>query len=340
MSRFASQHNSEPDFSDSSHWTELKTCPLCGHSILSHILDARDRHYGNPGVFEIVECANCRLNFLNPMPTAAYLSSAYPENYYAYTLTIPKTFKERAVKTIKRVASALLFYSGSATGDPTFKTPETMLDIGCGAGAFLAKMREKGWKVYGVEFDPRAAERGRQEGLDIFAGTIEAAGYPDATFDYVRSNHSFEHINNPREVLREIRRVIKLNGLLFIGVPNVSGLMARWFGTYWWYLGAPVHTFGYSPATLRRLLAEEGFIVEQVNYNSSFWGIFGSLQIYANRKDGKNSEDGWIVHNPALMLLGHWFARITDLLSRGDCMEIIARPVSREAPSSGTYIRR
>jgi len=84
---------------------------------------------------------------------------------------------------------------------------------------FVTPMKEKGWSVYGV-----AAERGRSEGFDILGGFIDRANFPSEYFDYVRSNHSFEHMHNPREVLREMRHIIKPSGYLFIRVPNVKGL--------------------------------------------------------------------------------------------------------------------
>ena len=188
-------------------------------------------------------------------------------------------------------------------------------------------MRDKGWAVHGLELDVVAAERGRKVGLDIFGGTIQEAEFPSETFDYVRSNHSFEHVHNPREVLLEMRRILKPTGLLFIGVPNISGLVARLFGTYWWFLGAPVHPFSYTPATLRRMLSDSGFKVEYVNFNSSFGGVFGSLQLYLNRNNGKLGEDGWVFHNRLLMVVGYWIARSLDFLRMGDCIEIIARPI-------------
>jgi SAM-dependent methyltransferase len=318
---------STPDFSDTSQWKELQCCPLCGQRAFHPVIQARDRHYGNAGLFQIVGCVTCGLNFLNPMPTVAYLSRAYPTSYYAYQPAIPERGRSRILKSVERMLRAILYFRPDSTGDPQFETPGTMLDIGCGSGAFLAAMREKGWQVHGVELDSIAAERGRQEGLDIFAGTIDAAKYPSATFDYVRSNHSFEHIHNPREVLLEIHRIMKPTGFLFIGVPNVKGLMARFYGTYWWYLGAPVHPFGYTPTTLGRLLAETGFQVDRVNYNSNSAGIFGSLQIYVNRNNGKVGEDGWIARNRFLSVIGRWAALGIDFLRMGDCTEIIARPV-------------
>src|SRR5262245_13376794 len=106
-----------------------------------------------------------------------------------------------------------------------------MLDLGCGTGVFLAAMRDRGWNVNGVEFNPIAAKLGQETyGIEMYPGTLEQANYPAQTFDYVRSNHSFEHMLNPREVLREIRRIIKPNGTLFVGVPNVEGWAAKAFG--------------------------------------------------------------------------------------------------------------
>ncbi|MGA3092559.1 MAG: class I SAM-dependent methyltransferase [Terriglobales bacterium] len=312
---------SPPDFSDASQWKEVRYCPLCGQGGFRPVVQAPDRHYGNRGLFQIVECVTCGLNFLNPMPTVDYLSGAYPTDYYAYQPATPEPRKSRILNSVKRVLRP------DTTGDPRFEKPGAVLDIGCGSGTFLAAMRERGWQVQGVEFDNLAAERGRQEGLDIFAGTIDAAKYPSSTFDYVRSNHSFEHVHNPREVLLEIRRIVKPTGLLFIGVPNVKGLMARLYGTYWWYLGAPVHPFGYSPATLGRLLAETGFKIERVNYNSKYAGVVGSIQLYLNRNNARVGDDGQIARNRFLRLIGHWAARLTDLLRMGDCIEVIARPI-------------
>jgi SAM-dependent methyltransferase len=317
---------SPPDFSDTSQWRELRCCPLCGGGSFRPLIRARDRHYGNPGLFQTVKCVACGLTFLNPMPTESYLSGAYPEDYYAYQPVVSKQGKSPILENFKNLVGGMIVRS-ARTCDPKFEKPGTILDIGCGAGAFLAEMRKKGWQVRGVEIDRRAAERGQLEGLDIFAGTIDKANYPSAGFDYVRSNHSFEHIHNPREVLAEIHRLVKPTGFLFIGVPNVNGWMARFYGTYWWYLGAPVHPFGYSPITLGRLLKETGFKVERVNYNSNSAGIFGSLQIYLNRNNGKVGEDGWVARNPVLRVIGGWAALAFDYLRVGDCIEVIARPV-------------
>lgn len=313
------------DFYDPEFWTAVRTCPLCRSGEYRVMREAMDRHYGNPGLFRIAECTNCQLNFLNPMPTLRYLATAYPQDYYAHVASTGS--QSLTLPGLRKLVKQLLLYSPGQTKDPAFRTPGTMLDIGCGSGAFLTQMKAQGWNVKGVEPDEGAASRGRDKGIEIFAGTLDAAQFPPSYFDYIRSNHSFEHIHNPREVLREIHRIIRPSGTLFIGVPNVASLMARLFGVYWWYLGAPVHTFGYSPHTLGMLLEQEGFRVEAVQYNSTYSGVIGSLQIFRNRKNGKSSEEGWIIQNPALKVFGYWVAKLTDCAHIGDCIEVVARPI-------------
>jgi SAM-dependent methyltransferase len=185
-------------------------------------------------------------------------------------------------------------------------------------------MRDKGWRVCGVEPVLAGVEEGRKAGFDIRHGSLLDVRLADASFDYVRSNHSFEHIVNPLEVLKEIRRILRPGGKLFIGVPNAQSLPARVFGRYWWYMGVPLHPYTYSPATLTLLLVKAGFQIEAVYYNSNYGGVTGSLQIFLNRNSGKKAGDGWVMRNPALKLLGNIVARAFDCVKQGDAIELIS----------------
>jgi SAM-dependent methyltransferase len=297
---------------------ELKFCPLCKGPNQKEMFLARDRHYGIPGDFRIVRCADCSLVFLNPMYSDQELSQFYPSDYYAYQDNFERNGWKESFK-------AILGYR-VGTRDPEFSKPGRMLDLGCGSGWFLSGMRKRGWETYGVEINGAAAELGlKAEGLEIFAGTLQQAAFPASFFDYIRSNHSFEHIACPNETLDEIHRVLKQDGKLLIAVPNGAGLASRVFGTYWWYRGAPVHPFTYSVRTLSDLLTHHGFVVEEVTYNSDFSGILGSLQIWFNRNDGRKSTEGILFNNRLCRILCHWVAKFLDALRLGDAIEIAAR---------------
>jgi SAM-dependent methyltransferase len=296
---------------------ELKGCPLCGGEKHQELYLARDRHYGIPGTFRIVRCAGCTLIFLNPMYSDDELSKLYPGDYYAYQDNFELSYW-------KHVAKRLLCYRLS-TRDPKFSAPGKMLDLGCGSGWFMRTMRDSGWEAYGVEINASAAALGRENaGLNIFSGTLKQAKFPSDFFDYIRSNHSFEHISCPGETLDELHRILKPTGKLMIGVPNVESLNAKTFRQYWWYLGAPVHTFTYSVQTLCKFLQKHCFTVERVTYNSDFSGILGSLQICLNRKSGRKSTQGLLINNPLFRIPCQWTAKLLDKVECGDAIEVTA----------------
>lgn len=300
-------------------WTQHQKCPLCKGTNSQPLYSTRDRHYGIKGEYQIVKCINCGLVYLNPMPDDSVLAQLYPETYYSY-----QDFSKLHQTALQKLSRAMLPGLGR-TKDPEFSKPGTMLDLGCGSGQFLYQMKMKGWETFGVEISQAAAAVGQKNGLNIFAGTLHEASYSNDMFEYVRSNHSFEHIFNPHETLHEIHRILKPTGKLHIGVPNIESLNANVFGKYWWYLGAPVHTFNYSKHTLPQLLEQHGFKVTSIVFNSDYSGILGSLQIYFNRNTQRLSTEGALITSKPLVFLAYHMAKIIDLIKQGDAIEVTAQ---------------
>lgn len=298
---------------------EVKRCPACDSPGKEPYLVVPDRHYGIPGHFSYSACTSCGLIFSDPMPNNDELMAYYPEDTY-YSYSIKYKSQEPAWREWLRRALFLNY----RTKDPQFATPGKMLDIGCGNGWFIYIMRGKGWDVKGVEPSRAGAETGRRSGgLDIHHGDLISAGYPDASFDYIRSNHSFEHIPNPNEVLREIHRVLKPGGKVFIGVPNINSTNGKVFGRFWYYFGAPVHTFNYSDKTLPVMLKRHGFKNIKVNYNSNYSGILGSIQIWLNRNSGKSSDKGFVFNFFPFKVVAGFFSKVSNVFRSGDCIEVI-----------------
>lgn len=299
---------------------QISNCPNCNSNSLADYLKAKDRHYGNTGEYATSICKNCSLVFMNPMPNDDELAGFYPpETYYSFHESIKNQQSPLKQKIFK------LLCINFPTHDAKFPTPGRILDIGCGNGYSLVKYKNTGWEVFGVEPSSVAAKVGNENGLNIFCGTLIDAKFPDNHFDYIRSNHSFEHVYNPNETLKEIHRVLKPGGKLFIGVPNIKGLMPKIFKQYWYYFGLPVHTFNYNPASLSAMLNKHNFIVEKTIHNSTWAGILGSIQVYLNRNTNKLSGDGFLLKFKPFKPVAGVFARLFNLLKMGDCMEIIAK---------------
>jgi SAM-dependent methyltransferase len=296
----------------------LDHCPGCESTAQRELCVTRDRHYHIRGEYRVVQCKTCELVFLNPMYEDWELAPLYPEDYYAYQ----DRFQESS--GTRQFLKKLLRYE-VGTKDPSFDLPGKVLDVGCGSGWFLVQMRDQGWEPHGVEISEAAARIGREQAnLPIFCGTLLDADFPKDFFDYVRLNHSFEHMSRPNETLREINRILKPGGRVLIGVPNHAGLTARIFGRYWWYLGVPVHPFNYSATNLTTLLTRIGLQIESLAYNSDFSGVLGSLQIWLNRNNGRKSTEGFLFSALPIRILCHWIAKTLDYCRRGDAIEIVA----------------
>ncbi len=294
----------------------LHHCPAClAANIMPHVV-AEDYHYGNEGHFSTDRCESCETVFMNPMPSAADLAKLYPDEYYSFQIPTRESPARRMIRKILRYPRVYAM--------PDFKEPGTMLDVGCGAGHYLLEMKYQGWDVHGAELSQGAAAAGRKAGIDIRGGELMHSGFAPQSFDFVRSNHSFEHIPNPDQVLQEMRLLLKDDGKLFIGVPNIVGLWPKIFGQYWWNFGLPVHTFNYSPKGLGAALDRNGFRVVRVVYNSDYSGLVGSMQIKANARRGVKRSDGSLMSNVLIRFPAHYLSKFMDLFRLGDCIEVIA----------------
>lgn len=253
------------------------------------------------------------------------LAALYPADYYAYQ-------QETQVSRWKQLAKRLLGY-WQGTNEPRFSRRGRCLDIGCGAGSFVQKMLLEGWESHGVEINRLAAEVGSSRGLDIHAGDLQSAQFPDSYFDYVRASHSLEHVTSPQETLLEINRILRPGGIVMLAVPNVESLNARIFKENWWHLCVPVHPFSFSAKTLTRLVANCGFLVETVRYNSDYVGTLGSVQIWLNRNKQRRSSQGLVFNSRTLRVLSGWLQKVFDLLGWGDMIEITAIKPALNSPS-------
>jgi len=250
------------------------------------------------------------------------LARFYPTDYYAFTNQFSESNRKLSWK--QRVWG-FLGIREHRTKDPAFAQPGRVLDVGCGSGWFLAEMRSRGWKVKGVEPSVAAAEFGRKEkGLDIFPGSLLEAGFASGSFDYIRLNHSFEHISHPNETLDEIFRILADDGKLMIGVPNRDGMNARLFGPYWYHLALPVHTFSYSAKTLSQLLQKHGFRVERTLFNTERTSLLLSLQMYLNRKQPTLGLQGAVSRSRVAMLVCGWIAHLQNFFRVADVIEVTA----------------
>jgi SAM-dependent methyltransferase len=148
-----------------------------------------------------------------------------------------------------------------------------VLDVGCGRGDTLAWLQRWGADVYGTQISRAAAQVARDlVGPDrIFVGELADAAYPDASFDCVTLWHVLEHVATPLPLLREIGRILRPGGFVYIEVPNAGGWAARRFRHHWLAYDVPKHLFHFCPRTLRALGRRAGLhCVREVHFSLEY----------------------------------------------------------------------
>ena len=135
----------------------------------------------------------------------------------------------------------------------------SVLDLGCGDGALLIGLHNKGYlknagRIVGVDLSSQRINRLKHNFAFelICADACNVVQLEDKTFDYIFSSQVIEHVLDDKAFLREIHRLIKDSGILFI-----SSIVKRKYG---WYVHRCNKKWALDPTHLREYSSEQEFI--------------------------------------------------------------------------------
>lgn len=95
-----------------------------------------------------------------------------------------------------------------------------ILDVGCGLGVYVRKLREFSDRVVGIDVDPGRLREGARTTPGLMLAAGESLPFGDASFDAVILNEVIEHVRDDATALREVFRVIRPGGHVVIYAPN------------------------------------------------------------------------------------------------------------------------
>ncbi len=200
----------------------------------------------------IVRCLNCGLIYANP-------EIKIKELYFSYKNMVDETYLHE--EKGRRLSARIMLHRIME-----FKRGGKFLDIGCAAGLLLDEARKLGWETYGVELSRWAVKIAKERfNLELFEGLLKDAKYPNIFFDVVIMVDVIEHLPDPLGTLKEIRRILKPDGLLCVCTPDIYSLISRLLKAKWWGLKRS-HIFYFSKQSLTKMLAAVGFNV--IKYRS------------------------------------------------------------------------
>lgn len=270
----------------------IPNCPVCGAAGSRVVYDAlTDQLFGAQGSWTLVQCVatGCGLYRLHPIPTAEELASAYA-NYYTHEAKGNGT--RRGGRLRAAYGELVSGYLRHRFGYPysvtrghwgalwpllylaplrraglerslmwlPFAGPQRLLDVGCGSGEWLERMKALGWNVEGIDPDAEAVLAARRTGCQAQCGTLPDIAYPSGHFDVVSMNHVIEHVPDPLGTLRECLRILRPGGQLVLATPNGASWGHRLFGARWRGLEPPRHLHLFGCRSMERLLQAAGFV--------------------------------------------------------------------------------
>jgi len=245
-----------PHFSD---------CPLCSSDKFSVFTVSVRKNFPH---FIKVKFKSCGMIYSNPVATQDELNTFY-QNYYQKNNFKAQNSIDKSKNLIKKVLSESEEYSVDQFKILSkYKMTGNFLDIGCGLGIYMAYASKIGFNVYGTEYD-NACITSIKEILPearLFNGDLMKAKLPDNHFDFIYFHHVIEHVINPKEYLRQIHRILKPDGILYIATPNISCILYKFYRlSSLLMLRVPSifdgieHTMVFNKKTLKRLLEESNF---------------------------------------------------------------------------------
>ena len=234
--------------------SSLKTKKIINSSMKSTLkpkdFKITNKDYGK--TLSLFKCNNCGFIF---SPDASDVENYYEEmedSDYELTLESRKIQSEKILSQLKV--------------KNIFKN-KTLLDVGSGSGVLLEVSQKFGLISKGVEPSKSLQKLAVEKNLDVILGTLPSKQLSEK-FDYVSLVDVIEHVNEPESLLKEINKVLKLNGKLFLVTPDVNSFFSKLLKFKWWHFRV-AHIGYFNQKTLSILIKRCGY--EIIKFQRPNW---------------------------------------------------------------------
>jgi 2-polyprenyl-3-methyl-5-hydroxy-6-metoxy-1,4-benzoquinol methylase len=230
-------------------------CHLCSSQKMMEVVQIQE--------MSIVVCSNCYSGIVQDLkssPTATSNADDYSNRY-------SQEFQEE-----KTGACWQLLQERTEN----LQGIKSILDIGCGSGAFLDLARAKGMSTSGLEIAPTAALDAIQKGHEVYCNSVEIEAFPPGSqFDLIVMWDILEHLSMPQFALSNVFKLMAVDGRLFILTPMMGSICDRWgirlsrlsggrFNQLLQMCWSQEHLFRFHPHGIEQALRSLGFIQVKV----------------------------------------------------------------------------
>ena len=287
-----------------------RQCFLCGADGKQLYSGLIDWAFGVPGSWDLRSCSFCEVAWLDPQPIAEDIPRLY-SRYYTHSAISTTRFSslrdaitrcvvarkgyrvDRRESVMVRMLSHVPSLARAAARnvmDLSASEVGTLLDVGCGNGAFLEAIQALGWSVTGVDPDPAAVRYGQSRGLSVFCGTITDVPAGNR-YDVITVNHVIEHVTDPVVFLKQCAAYLRpASGRIIVTTPNMKSFGHWWFKSYWRGLEVPRHLSLFSPQGLSRCATRAGLSLISLSSETRMAHMIYNPSAYAKQGERNVGE--------------------------------------------------
>jgi 2-polyprenyl-3-methyl-5-hydroxy-6-metoxy-1,4-benzoquinol methylase len=226
--------------------------PICYTKVNeNNFKESYTSHY-NKKEYKRYECPNCDIHWWEPL-------KMIPEFYESEIFESYISFHEGVGTMLGENHKAFFKYL-------PFNVKGKLLDVGCGDGRFLKHAKERGFEVWGIDFDKKSVENVKKKlGIDtVFAMSLEEfyqfAKEKSLKFDVITFFEVLEHQDKPRSFLEMVKELLRKGGYIAGSLPNRESIIAKEiYQNNSWIDYPPHHFLRFSKSSLEKTLIFCGY---------------------------------------------------------------------------------
>jgi len=261
--------------------TECSLCPESGYDIIYDDF-IRDGVFGRKTKIKhkVVKCKGCELVRLleNPLTMEYYQSDNY-RNSYNETSHVSDYIEVHDIEQMPRLNKI----SVQAFRD------KTILDHGCGGGAFLDLVSGVASTTIGIEPFTGYHKSLTSRGHEVFSDSISAINFYEGKVDTIVSFGVLEHVEDPTQYLKDSFDLLTNGGKMYLETDNLDDILMKLnIPEFDQFFYRTAHLWYFNDQTLRKIVEGAGFFDLEISFRQNY--DISNIMMWL--RDGKPTGNG------------------------------------------------
>lgn len=264
----------------------MTICNICGGKTKK--IEVKEQMLGLHEIFQYNQCIECGHAHLNNSPEniEKYYNS---KEYYSFSSKnsfIDEALNKPSFKTKLRKILLLLNIKKNILFSAPLKAllsikgvskTQKILDYGCGAGQFVKELIENGFE------NARGYDLYLPENIEINGEVYlsnNLSNLKNNSWDIITLNHVFEHVPDPIELLKDLKKIMAPGGKLLLRFPVIDSFAFEKYRENWVQFDAPRHVNLFTRKSIQLVVQKAGGFKIQNLYDDSFHFQFTGSELY------------------------------------------------------------